>query len=629
MKKIFTLAAAVLASFSLWAVVPATTLDPTDVPTEGWAGKYAPAAIVNGDWVCFSPYEIYQSSSQTWAAKDAGGSTDGSWDATDPFPAQSAWTTNDGKVATVRQEQKGPYYYRITNTTDVAALVKSGSNKKRTVFLEAYELTNGEAPATPTKSISMESSTMAVIALNELDATKEYMIVVRAEDTGTGGSSSGNSNYYAIGFKAVTKTIVSTEESLTAVTINDVAISATDLASLVSNKYLFLADAYVTAPVVKFTKHTVITYDDASTKEKDEVIEVTSQPETTTWSASATINGNSYYVYTSIAASRTVTYMYGEQVLGTEIVAANGNPAEYAQYETMPLATFGGWYKDAELTQKVESMAAEVISANVTFYAKFSKAYAQSIDFEGMVIINGKKYDVKSALDANFYDYKTIDALDSLNNEKGAARNEPYLGLKIKKQGGYLACNVLPGTTIRIKFGYVGGNVLAIAGTDTMTLEPTDNKIADLEFPIMVETLVKLQTTSDKTVVIKQIKIDEPIETWMYPITYAEAEHGTVSGWTIAYPDEEVTVAIAPEAGYLTYSLTYNGVALHDDENTGAATFTMPAEDVTVAAEFVSEYPTAIDNSEVEVKAVKVIRDGKLFIEKNGVLYDAQGTVVK
>lgn len=158
----------------------------------------------------------------------------------------------------------------------------------------------------------------------------------------------------------------------------------------------------------------------------------------------------------------------------------------------------------------------------MSFYAEFDKAYAQSIDFEGMVINNGKSYDVKSALDANFYDYKNIDALDSLNNSKGAGRNEPYLGLKIKKNGGYIACNVLPGTTIRVKFGYVGGNVLAIAGGDTMTLVPTDNKLADMEFPIMVETLVRLQTTSDKTVVIKQIMIDESIATWMYPITYAE-----------------------------------------------------------------------------------------------------------
>ena len=424
------------------------------------------------------------------------------------------------------------------------------------------------------------------------------------------------------------KTIVSTEESLTAVTINDVAISATDLASLVSNTYLFLTDAYVTAPVVKFTKHIVITYDDQTTKESDEVIEVTSQPATTTWGASATINGNSYYVYTSKAASRTVTYMYGEQVLGTEVVAANSNPKEYAQYESLPLATFEGWYKDAELTQAVVSMAAEVISADVTFYAKFSKAYAQSIDFEGMVINNGKSYDVKSALAANFYDYKTIDALDSLNNEKGAARNEPYLGLKIKKTGGYLACNVLPGTTIRIKFGYVAADVLAIAGNDTMRLAPTDNKIADLAFPIMVEKLVKLQTTTDKTVVIKQIMIDEPINTWMYPITYNIGEGGTVTGWTIAFPNEEVVMNITSNEGYALNSLTYNGTQMVQTAPGAPISFTMPAEAVTVAATF-GDIATGIDNTDAEVKSVKFFENGQLFIKKNGVIYNAQGAIVK
>jgi hypothetical protein len=38
---------------------------------------------------------------------------------------------------------------------------------------------------------------------------------------------------------------------------------------------------------------------------------------------------------------------------------------------------------------------------------------------------------------------------------------------------------------------------------------------------------------------------------------------------------------------------------------------------------------TAIDNTEVEAKAVKVIRDGQMFIMKNGVLYNAQGAVVR
>lgn len=42
-----------------------------------------------------------------------------------------------------------------------------------------------------------------------------------------------------------------------------------------------------------------------------------------------------------------------------------------------------------------------------------------------------------------------------------------------------------------------------------------------------------------------------------------------------------------------------------------------------------AEFPTDINNAAAEQKAVKVIRNGQLFIEKNGVLYNAQGSVVK
>ncbi len=615
MKKFFTLAAAVLASFSLMAAEP-------NYGSYDWGANDFATVFTNHDGIVLS------SDASAWKGNFSGiqyvalgGGTDMS--ASSPTP-----------------------YFGITADAPIDSIevfwAPNGSNNTSVAWAgweEASQLLNQTVVAmgkteTYAASKSYEAAIWQKIDLSGYDF-KAVMLarqIKKAIIDGQQQSNLGdNQTVNILGIRVwvrETKTVVSTEESLTAVTINDVAISATDLASLVSNKYLFLADAYVTAPVVKFTKHTVITYDDASTKEKDEVIEVTSQPATTTWGASATINGNSYYVYTSKAASRTVTYMYGEQVLGTEIVAANGNPAEYAQYETMPLATFGGWYKDAELTQKVESMAAEVISADVTFYAKFSKAYAESIDFEGMVINNGKSYDVKSALDAKYYDYKTIDALDSLNNEKGAARNEPYLGLKIKKQGGYLACNVLPGTTIRIKFGYVGDKVLAIAGGDTLPLNPTNNKIANLSFPIAVETSVKLQTTSDKTVVIKQIMIDKPLVTWMYPITYAAAENGEVSGWTVAYPGEEVVMNITANEGYTLTSLTYNGTEMVQPAPGAPISFTMPAEAVTVAASF-GDIATGIGNADAAVKAVKVIRDGKLFIEKNGVLYNAQGVIVK
>ena len=157
-----------------------------------------------------------------------------------------------------------------------------------------------------------------------------------------------------------------------------------------------------------------------------------------------------------------------------------------------------------------------------------------------------------------------------------------------------------------------------------MTLAPANKTLDVLEFTAAADTYVKIQTTSGKTVVIKQIMVDEAIVDVMYQIMYEAAENGEVSGWTVAYPGEEVIVTPTPAEGYKTYSLTYNGVALHDD-GVGYVTFIMPAEAVQVAAQFETEYPTAIDNTEEAVKTVKFFENGQLMIEKNGVKYNAQG----
>lgn len=42
-----------------------------------------------------------------------------------------------------------------------------------------------------------------------------------------------------------------------------------------------------------------------------------------------------------------------------------------------------------------------------------------------------------------------------------------------------------------------------------------------------------------------------------------------------------------------------------------------------------AEFPTAIDNTNVDAKAVKIVRDGQLFIKKGDVLYNALGAIVK
>ena len=616
MKKIFTLAAAVLASFSLWAAEP-------NYGSYDWGADDFATVFANHDGIVLS------SDASAWKGNFSGiqyVALGGGTDMSAASPTPYFGITADAPIDSIE-------VFWAPNGTNNTSVAWAG-------WEEASELLNQTVVAmgkteTYKASKSYEAAIWQKIDFSSYDF-KAVMLarqIKKAIIDGQQQSNLGdNQTVNILGIRVwvrETKTIVSTVETLTAVTINDYPIAPADLNTLLSAHTLILEDSsYVTAPVVKFTKHTVITYDDQSTKESDEVIEKTSQQaQASMWGAMVDIAGVAYSVYTIKPLSYTVTYkLADESVLGTEVVAAGGHPAEYAQYETMPLASFNGWY-DEDYIEEVD-MTQVVVNEDMYFYADFDKAYAQSIDFEGMVINNGKSYDVKSALDANFYDYKTIDALDSLNNSKGAARNEPYLGLKIKKQGGYLACNVLPGTTLRIKFGYVGDPVLAIAGGDTLRLVPTGNKLAELTAPFAIEKLVKLQTTSDKTVVIKQIMIDDPIATWMYPITYAPAENGAVSGWTIAFPDEEVVMNITSSEGYALTSLTYNGTEMVQPAPGAPISFTMPAEAVTVAASF-GDIATGIDNTDAAVKAVKVVRDGKLFIEKNGMLYNAQGTIVK
>ena len=76
---------------------------------------------------------------------------------------------------------------------------------------------------------------------------------------------------------------------------------------------------------------------------------------------------------------------------------------------------------------------------------------------------------------------------------------------------------------------------------------------------------------------------------------------------------ETVTIALNQVAA--------NFVGIESNGNSGDAGFTK--------MQLVKGTSTALDNTEAEGKAVKVVRDGQLLILKNGVLYNAQGAIVK
>ena len=177
-------------------------------------------------------------------------------------------------------------------------------------------------------------------------------------------------------------------------------------------------------------------------------------------------------------------------------------------------------------------------------------------------------------------------------------------------------------------------------------LTPTDHALPDLELTAPNDVFFKIATTTDGTVVIKQIMINEEIEDvtlpaapivepTYYTVTLAEAEHGELSfasilsdGNTEEFEEnEEVRIVAFPDEGYQVGQVTVGNEVLVPDAE-GVYSFYMPAYDVTVSATFM-EKGSAITNTVATVKAAKVLRDGQLIIEKNGVLYNAQGAVIE
>ena len=581
MKKFFTLAAAVLANFSLWAAYPTATT------------TYA--------------LEDLTFTEETLTYEKTGLSGD----------AQKLNKVLYIDVEVPCASANGNLYLRGTASNTGRFATIWGSNGTARDEARKVAMKNGNSDA------------IAFTAADILEDGGKYYIRFSSADNAGGYFDYKISGFsYVLNEACVTKEIDHVDVTLDGVAVNGKALGELDMATLYGALTLNLAAEYVEAPTVTVTVLTDTYYvGETEPSTKSEKIDVVAalNPDGK-WQAQQTVGEKTYTITAVKPATVTITYMDGATVLGEETVKKGETSTKHAEFETKPLATFEGWFKDAELTVPADLTAA--VNADQTLYGKFVKAYAQSLNIEQLVVTNGKSYGIKDALTAAGYEYSDIDALDSLNNEKGAARNEPYLGLKIKKQGGFIACNVKAGSTIRVKFGYVENAVLAIAGNDTMTLTPTNKTLNILEFPAAADTYVKLQTTSGKTVVIKQIMVDAAITDVMYKITYAAAENGEVSGWTVAYPGEEVVMDITSNEGYTLTSITYNGTEMVQPAPGAPISFTMPAEAVTVAASF-GDIATGIGNADAAVKAVKVIRDGKLFIEKNGVLYNAQGVIVK
>ncbi len=162
----------------------------------------------------------------------------------------------------------------------------------------------------------------------------------------------------------------------------------------------------------------------------------------------------------------------------------------------------------------------------IAYSASFVKdyEYATSVNIEQWVLDNGKDNAAfQAVLQAAEIKYQDINELDSLNDAKDA-RNEPYLGLKLKKQGAFMALWLKQGSTVRVKFGKVSNTVIGSISGETEELTP-EFLANPLEFTAPVDCYMMLTTTADNTVVIKQIMIDEPIAEVTLPASTTGVEN--------------------------------------------------------------------------------------------------------
>ena len=398
--------------------------------------------------------------------------------------------------------------------------------------------------------------------------------------------------------------IAKTEITLSDLKVNNRSISSDSLATLVSTHSLTLKDEFAAAPEIKFNEHKVITYDDEllpATKVTDKAYTVTATTSGDNWQAQQEINSVTYTVTAPKVSSAKVYYYDGATKLGEEIVAINGSPVNAGNYDDKTLSTFVGWYNNSDLAEehKIANIAALVVTKDTTVYGKWNPEYATSINIEQWTLTNGagigattKTSALISAIGSHNFAHnlewvnKNLE-LDSLNDDPGKTnRNYAYLGLKVKVGGKMVDFRLQNGQTVKVKFGATGNYPqVALNGGSYGAMSLTDNVwtyTAD-----GADAYISIKTPNTNTVVIKQIMINEDLQTVTLPwrVTY-DANGGTCataeaiwSGAALILPD------VTPADADHTFAGWYDEVSGGSLQGVAGASYNA-TDNITLHAQF-------------------------------------------
>jgi hypothetical protein len=183
----------------------------------------------------------------------------------------------------------------------------------------------------------------------------------------------------------------------------------------------------------------------------------------------------------------------------------------------------------AAVSLSIDNLSAQVV---IRYSADLTINYATSVNIEQWVLDNGKNDAAFHAvLSAAHIDFENVNELDSLNDSKNY-RNYPYLGLKLKAEGANVGCWVREGSTIKVRLGNIGDDIIVsvngqmkqMTAAELQNNTPEDDKVLVFptdDTPATGDAYVQIFTISSKTVVIKQIMIDEDIAAVELPASTA------------------------------------------------------------------------------------------------------------
>ncbi len=326
------------------------------------------------------------------------------------------------------------------------------------------------------------------------------------------------------------------------------------------------------------------------------------------WVVTETVSGDAVSVsagkFTMPAAAVTVTatwkteiprykvaYYDGETKLGDEVIVVGEHPTAIGVDSIKNHSIIAAWQRNSVDINLNDVSGAK--NDSITLFARYTDHYSSSVNIEQLILDYGTSYDIQGAFDAAGIVYADLNDLDSLAQVKKTNSNIDYLGLKIKKEGGYIEMLVKAGQTLKVKFG-------AIAAALKLTIDEvaqTDIAKSTSVYEFTAEgndKIVKIATSSGSTVVLKQIMINEAIAVVRpYKAVVTATTNGTASVELEKYAKgETVTVNNTPATGYELNAISVLGYKYAGSKDSvivvNGNTFEMPGSEVDINVTFVA-----------------------------------------